>query len=569
MKADKGFKKISPPARPKNRDSLRSARALSALLAVAKTATQSLDTDQVLNDTLEKSLEILGFQAGYIRILDPNGHDLVVRAARGLTSPEFLANVVPLDSSHQSIGKIVHDTLAPYISPDVRKDPTFRHGFMAKEGLISAAWVPITSKNRSMGRSRFLGMMMVGSPRLHRFSEDQIDLLTAFGAQLGAALDNLNLYDEVKEGKDYIENLVESAGDAIVSTDFEHRILTWNAGAEAVFGYSKDEAVGRSLAFLLPPGAAGELDDIRRRIEESGVMRNLELQRRRKDGARIEVAVAVSPIHDGSGRVTGFLHLAKDITDKKRYEERLKQLDAMKSEFVSSVSHELRTPLTAIKGSVDNMLDGLTGALNEKQVRYLTRIKSNTDRLSRLINDLLDLSAIEAGKIELKLSRVALGPLARDVAETLRPVAADKSIHLDVAPADAAVTAWADRDKVVQVFMNLIGNALKFTPAEGRVTVAVERDGDGWAKVSIADTGPGIAAEEAQKIFDKFYQVAAAGRQKARGTGLGLSISKSLVEMHGGKIWMESCPGRGSTFSFTLPIAPPSSAGIIGSENGS
>jgi PAS domain S-box-containing protein len=501
--------------------------------------------------------------------LDPNGRDLVVRAARGFASPEFRSNVVPLDSSHQSIGKIVYDTLAPYISPDVRKDPTFRHGFMAKEGLISAAWVPITSKNRSMGRSRFLGMMMVGSPRLHRFSEDQIDLLTAFGAQLGAALDNLNLYDEVKEGKDYIENLVESAGDAIVSTDLAHRILTWNAGAEAVFGYRKEDAIGRSLALLLPPGSDGELDDIRRRVEEIGVLRNLELQRRRKDGARIEVAAAVSPIRDGSGRVTGLLHLAKDVTDKKRYEERLKQLDAMKSEFVSSVSHELRTPLTAIKGSVDNMLDGLTGALNEKQGRYLTRIKSNTDRLSRLINDLLDLSAIEAGKIDLKRSRVGLAPLARDVAETLRPVAADKSIHLEVSAADATVTAWADRDKVIQVFMNLIGNALKFTPAEGKVTVAVERDGEGWAKVSINDTGPGIPTEEAQKIFDRFYQVAAAGRQKARGTGLGLSISKSLVEMHGGKIWMESQPGHGSTFSFTLPVEPPARTGVAGTENGS
>src|ERR1044072_6559101 len=115
MKADKGLKKISPPARPKNRDSIRSARALSALLAVAKPATQSLDTDQVLNDPHDKSLEILGFQAGYIRILDPNGHDLVARAARGLTSPEFLANVVRLDSSHPSIGNIVHHTLAPTI----------------------------------------------------------------------------------------------------------------------------------------------------------------------------------------------------------------------------------------------------------------------------------------------------------------------------------------------------------------------------------------------------------------------------------------------------------------------
>ncbi|HEY1372950.1 MAG TPA: ATP-binding protein [Candidatus Binatia bacterium] len=569
MKAEKHPKKNPASGPAKNRDPLRSARALSALLAVAKTATQSLDTDQVLNDTLEKSLDILGFQVGYIRILDPNGRDLVVRAARGLTSPEFRSNVVPLDASHQSIGKIVYETLAPYVAPDLRKEPKFRHGFMTKEGLVSAAFVPITSKNRSMGRSRFLGMMMVGSRRLHRFSEDEIDLLTAFGAQLGAALDNLNLYEEVKEGKDYIENLVESAGDAIVSTDLAHCILTWNAGAEAVFGYSKEEAIGRSLALLLPPDSDGELDDIRRRIEEKGVLRNLELQRRRKDGARIEVAAAVSPIRDRSGCVTGLLHLAKDVTDKKRYEERLKQLDAMKSEFVSSVSHELRTPLTAIKGSVDNMLDGLTGALNEKQGRYLTRIKSNTDRLSRLINDLLDLSAIEAGKIDLKRSRVALAPLARDVAETLRPVAADKSIHLEVSAADATVTAWADRDKVIQVFMNLIGNALKFTPAEGKVTVAVERDGEGWAKVSINDTGPGIPTEEAQKIFDRFYQVAAAGRQKARGTGLGLSISKSLVEMHGGKIWMESQPGHGSTFSFTLPVEPPARTGVAGTENGS
>src|SRR5581483_4389515 len=429
MKPEKTPKKNPPSGPARSRDPLRSARALSALLAVAKTATQSLDTDQVLNDTLEKSLDILGFQVGYIRVLDPNGRDLVVRAARGLTSPEFRSNVVPLDSSHQSIGKIVYETLAPYVAPDLRKEPKFRHGFMAKEGLVSAAFVPITSKNRSMGRSRFLGMIMVGSRRPHRFSEDEIDLLTAFGAQLGAALDNLNLYEEVKEGKAYIENLVESAGDAIVSTDLEHRILTWNAGAEAVFGYRKEDALGRSLALVLLPGFDSELDDIRRRVEENGVLRNLEMQRRRKDGARIEVAAAVSPIRDGSGHLTGLLHLAKDVTDKKRYEERLKQLDAMKSEFVSSVSHELRTPLTAIKGSVDNMLDGLTGALNDKQGRYLTRIKSNTDRLSRLINDLLDLSAIEAGKVELTPSGVALAPLARDVAETLRPVAADKSIH--------------------------------------------------------------------------------------------------------------------------------------------
>jgi PAS domain S-box-containing protein len=396
-------------------------------------------------------------------------------------------------------------------------------------------------------------MMMVGSPKLHRFSEDEIDLLAAFGAQLGAALDNLNLYEEVKRGKAYIENLVENAGDAIISTDLEHRVLTWNSGAEAVFGYRKAEVIGKSLAQLLPRDSAPELDEIRNVVLETGVIRNLEVPRRKKDGTAIVVALSVSPIEDTSGRVTAFLHVAKDITEKKRYEERLKELDTMKSDFVSSVSHELRTPLTAIKGSVDNMLDGLTGALNEKQTRYLVRIKSNADRLSRLINDLLDLSRIEAGKIELKPVRVDLGRLASDIAETLRPIAAEKLIDLDVASVEPGITARADRDKITQVLMNLIGNALKFTPPNGKVTVAVERNGDNWVRVSVSDTGPGIARGEAAKIFDKFYQIANADKQKTRGTGLGLSISKSLVEMHRGKIWMDSEVGRGSTFCFTLP----------------
>jgi PAS domain S-box-containing protein len=396
-------------------------------------------------------------------------------------------------------------------------------------------------------------MMMVGSPRLHRFSQDEIDLLTAFGAQLGAALDNLNLYEEVKEGKAYIENLVESAGDAIVSTDLDHRVLSWNSGAEVIYGYRKAEAIGRKLTLLLPPDREHELEEIRSKVLETGVMRNLEVSRRKKDGTSIEVALTVSPIQEPAGRVAGFLHLAKDITDKKRYEVRLKELDTMKSDFVSSVSHELRTPLTAIKGSVDNMLDGLTGALNEKQIRYLTRIKSNADRLSRLINDLLDLSRIEAGRIELKPARVEVAELARDITETLRPIAAEKFIELEIAPVNGPVTAWADRDKITQVIMNLIGNALKFTPLRGKVTVKVERTADSNVRVSIADTGPGIPRAEAAKIFDKFYQVPTAEKQKTRGTGLGLAISKSLVEMHGGKIWMDSEVGQGSTFSFTLP----------------
>jgi PAS domain S-box-containing protein len=422
---------------------------------------------------------------------------------------------------------------------------------MEREGVISAAYVPIMSKKR------VLGTLAVGSRKRRKFSKEKIALLTAFGSQLGAALENAHLYDEVSKGKTYIENLLENAGDAIVSTDLEDSILSWNRGAEVIFGYSKEEAVGQNLAILPPPGHLRELEEIKNKVQLAGLIRNLEVRRKRKDGAIIDVALAVSPIKDKDDNVTGFLYLAKDITEKQRYEQRLKELDKMKSDFVSNVSHELRTPLTAIKGSVDNMLDGITGPLSEKQARYLTRVKSNADRLTRLINNILDLSRIEAGKIDLKPTYLSLTTLAQEVAESIRPVALEKLISLEVISPSMNVTAWADRDKVIQVLMNLVGNAVKFTPPHGQVSVAIQRNGDQWMQISVTDTGPGIPREEANKIFDRFYQISQLGKQKTKGTGLGLAICKALVEMHGGKIWVESEVGRGSTFSFTLPAQQP------------
>ena len=527
------------------------ARDLSALLTIAETATQSLDVEKILNDTLDKSLEILGFDLGFIRILDSAKGGMVVRAARGLSSPEFLQGVAPIDSERRNVSRIVYETKEPYICSDIRKDPVYKNRTMEREGMISSAAAPVMSKKR------VLGVVVVGTRRYHRFAKGEINLLKAFGSQLGAAVENAQLYDEVSKSKAYIENLVENAGDTIVSTDREDRILTWNRAAEVIFGYSKEEAIGKKLDMLLPPGHLRELEEIRNKVQLAGLIRNLEVRRKRKDGAIIDVALAVSPIKDKDDNVIAFLYLAKDITEKQRYEQRLKELDKMKSDFVSNVSHELRTPLTAVKGSVDNMLDGLTGLLNEKQSRYLTRIKSNADRLTRLINDILDLSRIEAGKIDLQPAVLPLVTLAKEVTEGLRPVAVDKLISLEVASPDASVTAWADRDKVIQVLMNLIGNAVKFTPTHGKVSVTVERNGDEWVQTSVADTGPGIPLEEANKIFDKFYQIAQAGKQKARGTGLGLAISKALVEMHGGRIWVESEVGRGSTFFFTLPAQQP------------
>ena len=542
----------SKKTQPHKRELLRrTTRELSALLAVAEVATQSLNAQKVLNDTLDKSLEILGFKLGYIRILDSEAGGLVIRIARGLSSPEFLANVVRLDSPHRSVGKIVFETREPVISSDIRQDLRFQHGFMAREGLISAAFVPIMSKYR------VLGLMMVGSSKFHKFSRGEINLLHAFGSHLGSALENAQLYDEVSKGKNYIENLVENAADVIISSDVEDQILTWNRGAEVLFGYGKKEVIGKHLSILLPPERFHELEEMRAKVEISGTLRDIEVRSKRKDGVIIYFLFRSHPIRDVEGKIIGFLHVAKDITEKKRYERRLKELDKMKSDFVSNVSHELRTPLTAIKGSVDNMLDGLTGSLNEKQIRYLARIKSNTDRLSRLINDLLDLSRIEAGRVEVRPTTFPLTALVEEVVESPEGLAAEQLIRIEVPSLDRSVTVWADRDKVTQILMNLIGNAIKFTPEQGKVSVAIERNENEYVRISVADTGPGIPPEERSKIFSKFYQIDSGNKQKPKGSGMGLAISKALVEMQGGKIWVESEVGRGSTFSFTLPIQQP------------
>jgi signal transduction histidine kinase len=260
---------------------------------------------------------------------------------------------------------------------------------------------------------------------------------------------------------------------------------------------------------------------------------------------------------DQLGVAIDHINLFEELNEKTAQLQRanieLSEASRHKSQFLANVSHELRTPLNAIIGSTDNMLDGIVGELNEKQARYLARTQTNAEHLSLLIEDLLDLSVIESGKMDIKAKNVCLASLVIEVAESLRPVAEKKPVDLEIGSMDANLTAWVDRDRIVQVLNNLIGNAVKFAPLQGKVTVAAQRNGTGWVQVSVADTGPGIPAEQVDKIFDEFYQIPQPGGPKAKGMGLGLTIAKKLVEKHGGKIWVQSEPAKGSTFFFTLP----------------
>jgi len=231
----------------------------------------------------------------------------------------------------------------------------------------------------------------------------------------------------------------------------------------------------------------------------------------------------------------------------------LEQADRLRSQFLSHVSHELKTPLTSIKGFLQNMLDGLTGSVNEKQQRYLSRMLENSDRLIRMIEDLLDRTRIQTGKLELAPAELDLGQCVVDVIEQLRPLAQAKRQQLDAVYPTMPLLVWADRDRLFQIVINLVQNAMKFTPEEGRITATVGQDGFRHAWISVRDTGPGIPPQYLDKIFDPFFRIKQS-RSGVKGLGLGLSIVRTLVELHGGTIEARSPQGEGAELYFTLPL---------------
>ncbi len=253
----------------------------------------------------------------------------------------------------------------------------------------------------------------------------------------------------------------------------------------------------------------------------------------------------------------------KDFADQlEKTNEQLRKIDSMKSEFVSVASHELRTPLAAIKNAVQLMLSGKTGEINENQEKFLSMAERNINRLTNILNDLLNLSRIESGKIELKFENIALKEIIELAASSLRPHADVKSIQIEVEIPESLPAIYGDQEKIEQILTNLIGNAIKFTPEGGKILISAkspshdQKGGYGnMVAISVKDTGIGIPAEQLDAIFEKFHQVEGSLHRSVSGTGLGLAITKGLVEAHQGKILVESELGKGSTFTFTLPVS--------------
>ncbi|MFA5143062.1 MAG: PAS domain S-box protein [Candidatus Omnitrophota bacterium] len=338
--------------------------------------------------------------------------------------------------------------------------------------------------------------------------------------------------------------IVESSDDAIISKTLDGEIVTWNHGAEKVYGYTQAEAIGKPISIVVPPEKKDETTDILKKIARGEPFEYFETTRIRKDGTTIYVSLTISPIYDESGAITGASTISRDISERKRIEK-------VKDEFIGTVSHELRTPLSITKEGICLILDKIPGAINEEQVRILTISKNNIDRLARIINSLLDISRAESGKIKARHEAFDIVSVVRQAMVIFEPKIKEKRLALRSELPKNSIIIHGDPDSITQVLTNLIGNSYKFTD-RGSIDISIKETAEN-VEISVADTGIGIARENMMKLFGKFQQFGRMRGPGEKGTGLGLAIAKGIVTAHNGKIWAESEFGKGTRMTFTLP----------------
>ncbi len=388
-------------------------------------------------------------------------------------------------------------------------------------------------------RGKTIGMINVSSCKESAFSEDDVKLIYTIANQASNAIERLQAVITAEKSK--MESMVESMTEGVIMIDERGEIAVLNPRARLMLGFGIDEEVATKVVndkikALNLDKALAECQDKKQLVTKEITIS--------QDGDQI-LHCDISPVKDAEGDVIGIVTILRDITKEK-------EIDIMKTEFISTVSHELRTPLTTMKEFVSIISDEIPGKLTKDQKEYVDIIISNIDRLARLINDLLDISKIEAGKTELKKKLVDIAKLAEGVISTIKSQTDEKHIELKAAFHTPLPGVYGDADKIIQIFTNLIGNATKFTPEKGQISVEI-KNMESEVECSVSDTGKGISTEDIERLFSKFQQFGRVAGSGAKGTGLGLAISKELVEMHHGKLWAESKIGKGSKFIFTLP----------------
>ena len=521
----------------------------------------TLDVDKVLNDALRMLNEATGAPQGAIMLLDPASNRLIYRAALGRKKPlPRGGKLTPFKPGYGLAGWVVQHR-QPVIVADTSKDER---------------WVPLHSEGEGERRSALAVPLMVGAevlgvlllyhPEPNYFTEAHLKLVSAAASQVAQAINNAELYRLITDQAQRlgemlqeqtaeaarVQTILASITDGILVLDQDERIVLLNPAAEKVLALKDGDLSGKPVRELLTRSEEEDKDLLLRLYTEL-LLAHKKLQEGgapvtfRVEGARkvLEVTVASAPV--GPAGEVGVVAIIRDVT-------RDVEIDRMKTEFISTVSHELRTPMTSIKGYTDLLYMGAVGELTDKQKQFLRIIKNNADRLANLVSDILDISRIESGRVKLDLKPISLREVVDEISATFQPKVEEKSLKYEVDIPDDLPPVLADRDRLAQIFTNLVGNACQYTPEGGSVKVSARVVGD-KVQVDVSDTGIGIAPEDIPKVFDRFFRADHPKVREAPGTGLGLAITKAFVEMHGGEIWVQSELGKGSTFSFTIPVA--------------
>ena len=517
-----------------------------ALLDTMADLSSDLELPRVLQAVLNRAVTLLGVTGGEVAIDEEQTKQLVVAASQNIGKD---STGTRLNLGEGAMGHTAR-TREPLIIPSY-------HEWLGRSAKYADVMV-----HSVMGAPLLIGRRLVGAiATVHSdpnrlFGPEDLRLLTMFAPQAAIAIENARLYAAAQRQKQYFEELVSNSPVAIVTLDTSHQVVSCNPAFESLFGYSQGEAIGRNLDELISTEATRSeaVEYTRQALDRAihGIAR-----RRRQDGTLVDVEVLGVPVIVDGERV-GLMGLYHDVTELLEARREAEAANSAKSQFLANVSHELRTPLNAIIGYSEMVQEEVVELGQPALAADLTKIQSAGRHLLALINDILDLSKIEAGKMDLYLETFDVGALAQEVAMTVRPLVEKNANRLVLDLPQQSVTIHADLTKVRQMLLNLLSNACKFTE-HGTITLTLHREREETSQddvvvVSVSDTGIGMTSKQMDRLFEAFAQAEASTTSKYGGTGLGLAITKRFSHMMGGDVTVESQPGQGSTFTVRLPV---------------
>jgi len=519
-----------------------------ALRATMADLSAQLELSKLLQAVLDRAIALLGVSHGELAIFHEDAQELEIVASHKVGKRDTIG--IRMAVGEGAMGHVAR-TREPLLIPSYQEWEG-RSQQYAQVDFHAVMVVPLLMGGRLVGAIAFMDR-----DPARRFGADDLRLLNLFAPQAAVAIENARLYTAAQERQQYFAELVLNSPVAIVTLDVNHNVVSCNPAFEQLYGYAESEVLGRDLDDLITTSATRS--EAVAYTEQALNARPVKVisRRRRKDGSSVDVEVLGVPVIV-NGRRVGLMALYHDISELLRARQEAEAASSAKSQFLASVSHELRTPLNAIIGYSELLRDEAEEGGLEGFVADLTRIQGAGQHLLALINDILDLSKVEAGKLELHLETFEVRPLVDEVATTVRPMVERNANRLELRLASDLGAMHADVMRVRQVLLNLLSNASKFTRA-GTITLEAGRDGAEMV-FRVCDTGIGMTEEQQSRLFQAFSQAEASTAAKFGGTGLGLAISRKFCQLLGGDVSVASAPGRGSVFTVRLPARVRSAA---------